>query len=287
MARAKAVKVDPKFVVTPEERTAGIVEKLFHDPDQDVLIVRVEWDKVKLDNSYGRDHDQRHSNRLANREPRFRPYPVLSYRDSTLYVPDGNHRKEAEKKRKKANGLAILVPGLTVQQEGQLYDDLNTVKNQNLWQRVKAGRVGGNRFYIEMMDTVEEYDFTHQLNSKWGMAELRSASVILEAARAEILKDWLTLLAAFRDTDQYLAKPVRDNIEFQRGVVDVLKRFGTRINITKAARALKKVTARYIDQLAEEYCNCARTNRRHFAAALTDVLGNHNAIANYRDRIAA
>jgi len=283
------VKVDPKFVVTTDERAAGIISKEFYDKDQDVLIVRVEWDKVKLDNSYGRDHDQRHSNKLASRDARFRPYPVLSYRDNTLYVPDGNHRKEAEKKRKKADGYAILVPGLTVQEEGQLYDDLNTVKHQNLWQRIKAGRVGGNRFYIEMMDTVEEFDFTHQLNSKWGMAELRSASVILEAARAEILNDWLTLLAAFRDkdTDQYLAKPVRDNIEFQRGTVDVLKRFGTRINVPKAAKVLKKVTARYIDQLAEEYCNCARTNRRHFAAALTDVLGNHNAITNYRDRIAA
>lgn len=287
MARAKTAKVDPKFVVTPEERAAGIISKEFHDKDQDVLIVRVEWDKVKLDNSYGRDHDQRHSNKLAGREARFRPYPVLSYRDNALYVPDGNHRKEAEKKRKKTDGYAILVPGLTVKEEGQLYDDLNTVKHQNLWQRIKAGRVGGNEFYIEMMDTVEEYDFTHQLNSKWGMAELRSASVILEAARADILEDWLTLLASFRDTDQYLAKPVRDNIEFQRGTVDVLKRFGTRINVTKAAKVLKNVTARYIDQLAEEYCNCARTNRRHFAAALTDVLGNHGAIANYRDRLSA
>lgn len=264
------------LVVSNNERKAGILEKHFWDDEQKCFIARVEWDKVHVDPAWGRSHDERHSSRLAERQLRVRPYPIVNLRQGVLYVPDGQHRKEAEKKKGRNSGNCMLVIGLTVEDEGTLYSGLNTVKNQNLWQRFKAELTGKNPKYVGIATAINATRLTYRLNARFGQADLTSAAAIIEANDAGILTSWLRMLEAFivpENEIEMLHKLARKNIEFQRGLIDVLRLKGSRLSVNKAVPVLKRVGAALIDRKAEEIsCHCTRTSRHHYRAAFEEVL---------------
>lgn len=85
------------MTVSNVEQNAGIVSKEYRDwtAKPVAILCKVEWEKVTVDPAYQRLHDGKHSDKLAQRSPLFRPYPILSYRNGTLYADDGQHRKEA------------------------------------------------------------------------------------------------------------------------------------------------------------------------------------------------
>ncbi len=278
-----------------QERKAGIMSKDFHDTDQNVWICRVEWAKVHVDPAIGRPHDEKHSTRLAAAEVRYRPYPVLTYRKNgqgefSLFVPDGNSRTQAELKRGNDNGYAVLIMDtngrpVTQAEEAMMYADLNIKKNQTVWQVLKAKRTGKDHRTMKILRTVERFGFSHRLNSRIGLAELTSATILLDADKAGLLEQWLTLLSSFKEGNR-LSKMVQGEIEFQRGILDLLAKYGTRLKLRRVARGLNQLGASLIKTQADWLCSCSRTNRKHYCEAMIDLLEDHGDLPK-SNRVAA
>lgn len=248
---------------TSLEKEAGILQLCWYDPVQDVYVAKVLYEKVKVDPSYGRDHDKNHSDSMVATEVRVTPYPIVNLRESgELYVPDGQHRKWAEVKKGRKSGYVILTIGLTKEQEAALYCGTNRAKAQTLWQRVKAGCVAGFENYTRIMSKVKAKGFTTpitKMNS--GRADLTSASVLLYADGHDFLDNYLEIMTCFK-VEGSLHKGVRGNIEFQRGVIELLKMCG--VLGRKSLAAFKRIGASRIIEVADEFCTCNRTTAANF-----------------------
>jgi hypothetical protein len=266
--------------VKTSERAAGIDEKHYYDPDNKWYIASVFWAKVRVDTDYQRLHDQKHSSRLAAETLPCSPYPIVNLRNGILYAVDGQHRKEAFIERGQTKGKCCLLLGVDKKEEAKLFYDLNKVKNQTGWGKVKAQQCAGDAKCLKMLDDVKKEGFITKLEN--ANCDLRSVTVIQEASTLGLLGNWTALMKAFVVPDEGLHKVVRNNIEFQRGIVDILRRFGTKLNVSKAFNTLQRVGAHIIKQNADDLCGTCkqRTNRHQYCTVMQNILLSDKAIVD-------
>lgn len=256
--------------VTVEERKAGIIQKCWHDPEEDLYICLVDLNKCNPDPTYQRPHDTGHSDRLLSKDLGFCPYPVTSFRAKRVNTVDGQHRNEKRKKQKKKTGYVFMKFGLSLQREAQIYDELNNSKRRNAWNCFNAKIVGGDKDAKEQKELANKYGFTLQCEGG-NRPDLKNTCPIVESYRANLYESWLKILQCFLDEDDRLDKIARGG-EFQRGVVDVLRKFNGTLTTTRVLNAFKQIGTHAIKREADVLCGCSSTNRNHYADAIHDLL---------------
>lgn len=176
--------------------------------------------------------------------------------------------------------MAVVLFNLTVQQSAQLFNDLNTSKRQTLWVRFKAATTfaGEPEYTIETL--AKKYGLT--LGSDTRNPDLCCAASLYEANQRQVLDPFLFVVAAFKAAGHPIKKSGID-IEFQRGLIDLLTLLGAafytkKANVKKMAAALTQVGPALIRQRAASNCPCARTTRGHYCQAMETILKQHQII---------
>lgn len=280
MARTQArTRTEVTLSVTTEERVAGIERKAWFDDDQNAYVCRVKWDAVKVDPSYQRRHDGRHSTGLAEGESRFCPYPILTFRNGALWADDGQHRIESYKKKRCESGYAVVIFGLDSSGSANLFFTLNQTKRQNSWVAFKAALHANRPLEVAIRDACERAGLTLKIDASMRGArpDLTNVDALREAYSYGILDDFLTLLTAFKKCGEPLDKNVVRQ-PFQRGIIDVLRRYGGRMNIKKISQHLRALGSDNIMREANAKCPCGRTERIHYAASIIALLQLRGAL---------
>lgn len=259
--------------LTAALKKAGIIKLSFYDDIQDLWICLVDPQLVKVDvDGYQRDHDTKHSDRLASVDLPVTPYPICGITDDrlTLDVYDGQHRVQRAVK-KKIKAIYVMVKfGLTPEQRAELYAELQIAKRPPLWNVFKARLSSGNPMFKKMAEVCRKLGLTLKCDER--NADLRCVDPMIEAQRSDLFVQWATLLCAFKNADGRLQKRASTAaIEFQRGLIDLIRKYGHGI-VAKATPIFKECGAAFFDDEAGRICHCSRTNRSHFAQAFEGVL---------------
>lgn len=265
--------------LTTALRKAGIIKLSFYDNIQDLWICLVNPLLVKVDvDGYQRDHDTKHSDRLAGVDLPVTPYPICGITDDrlTLDVYDGQHRVQRAVKKKIPEIYVMVKFGLTPEQRAELYAELQIAKRPPLWNVFKARLASGSPMYISMAATCRKLGLTLLCDER--NADMRCVDPMVEAQRSDLFLPWATLLCAFKNSEGRLQKRASTSaIEFQRGLIDLIRKHGPGI-VAKATPVFKECGASFFDDEAGLICHCSRTNRSHFAQAFEGTLVSRGII---------
>lgn len=262
-------------------RKAGLISINYHLAQMDAYVCTVLVDLVKPDPLYQRKPDQRHANHMATEDVKVWPLPIVSFRDDTLYVPDGQHRMLMFKAKKYTTTEVMVKFGLTPASEASLYVDLNDNKRPNPWNIFKACVTAGSLRHIEIVDAIHAVGLT--LSYEEAGADMRNTSPLYEAKSVGVFDEWLKSMCSFINVEGRLGKLSRA-IDFQRGLLDVIRLYGTLSK--KANDVLLRVGEAAITDTANHICGCARTNRNHFKDAFEHILNINNVLPGVRRKAA-
>jgi hypothetical protein len=249
---------------------AGILQFGLWDYENEAMVCLVDPEKIYVDAAYQRPHDENHSRRMAAKDV-LTPYPICSYRDGKLRVGDGQHRIWKAKHKGKTVIVVLVKFGLTLAQEALLFADLNECKRPDRWITFKAKLIGGveeNRF---MKAIANNHGLTLKCEQRNG--DLRNTHVMVEAYNNALYENWIKLLCCFKGEDGRLDKRASTNaIEFQRGLLDVLRKYGVGFFTSRVCGVLRQIGIGLIFDSAAEQCHCSRSNRSHYSKAIEGLL---------------
>jgi hypothetical protein len=267
--------------LTATMKRDGIVAIHFYDKRMDAYLCTVSVDKCVTDAAYQRKHDSKHSERMKGKDLLVWPYPIVSHRDTCLYVVDGQHRIQADNKRGVKETLVVIKFGMSKGQEAGAYAELNTMKRPNKWNQFKARLTNGEGRYKRMAAMAEEVGFTLLCLDR--QADLRMVSPMEEAWGISVYDKWLLILSSsFVNDDGRLEKAAaKGAIEFQRGVIDLLRKYGPAVTTPKVLSTLKRQGIALIRREADAICKCGRTLRGHYLQAMENLLAAGGALKLY------
>lgn len=264
--------------LTKMMQKAGIIRIDFHDDIMDAYICTVNPKLLEADVTYQRDHDHRHSDSLKNRQVPVWPYPICSFRNGSLYITEGQHRVQKEIKLGHASIRVLVKFGLTISQEAGLYVELNTMKRPNAWNQFRARLLSGDGDFIMVRTLAHKHGLTLRSDDDFN-GDIRHTDVIKEALAANLVEPLFVLLTAFKTGDGDLHKRVKKgSIEFQRGLIDFLRKYGADYANDNTIVTLKRLGHSLIFQQADDLCECSRTNRSHYLRALEGLISIRGAL---------
>lgn len=255
-------------------RKSGIIELSWYDRIQDSWICLVDPNMIKVDPAYQRPHDEHHSDSLAGVHCPVTPYPICGISDDrplSLDAYDGQHRVESAKTKKLVEIYVVVKFGLSLAQRALLYADLQTTKRPPLWNVFNARVSGGDSKYMNMKQIANDNGLSLRCDSYYG--DLRNVAVMKEATTHGLYESWIKLLCAFkRESGALERKAAYGAIDFQRGLLDLIKKYGNQIVNPQVIKILRECGADFIHTQSGKICRCARANRGHFMQAFESQL---------------
>lgn len=273
--RKKRIMAAPRF--TAQHRNAGIIQFAFWDRLQQTMLCLVDPNKVTVDPRFQRGHDEKHSSRMAQKNVPVVPYAICGYNDGVLDAIDGQHRVERAIKLDLNEMYVVVKMDMTLAEKAGTYADLNEAKRPDRWNTFNARLIAGDRDHVAMKAIANRHGLTLKCEGRDG--DLRNTHTMVEAHNAGLYESWVKLLCCFQ-TDEGLEKRAAYNaIEFQRGLIDILRKYGAEFMTTPRIRnAIRQIGIALIMEAADQQCNCSRTNRSHYARAIDGLLQSRNLI---------